>query len=117
MIRTRVLPIALGIVAAAGLGTLLPAPATALPYGPYTCQQGFVWREAYNGDTVCVSPADRDTARAENAQAAARREPNGGAYGPDTCKPGFVWRETTPADHVCVPPDRRDRARAQTAKA
>lgn len=112
----RVLPIALGIAAVAGFGALLPAPAQALPYGPYTCQQGYVWRDAYNGDTVCVTPGDRDTAHAENAQAAARRSPNGGPYGPDTCKQGFVWRETRPADHVCVPPDRRDRARAQNSE-
>ncbi|MGW4368932.1 hypothetical protein ACWEKT_25120 [Nocardia takedensis] len=115
MNRTRALPIALGIAAAAAFG-LLPAQATALPYGPYTCQQGFVWREAYNGDVVCVTPGDRDTARTENALAASRREPNGGAYGPDTCKQGFVWREARPADHVCVPPDRRDRARVQNSE-
>lgn len=116
MIRTRMLSIALGIATVAGVGALSPAQATALPFGPYTCQQGYVWRDAYHGDTVCVTPGERDTAHAENASAGARREPHGGAYGPDTCKQGFVWRETRPADHVCVTPDRRDRARAQNSE-
>ena len=25
-------------------------------YGPNTCKQGFVWREAFDGDVVCVTP-------------------------------------------------------------
>lgn len=115
----RALPVTLGVAAVLGTSLLLPAPASAAPvlaYGPYTCAQGFVWREAFDGDTVCVGPDERDTARAENAQAAARRSPTGGAYGPDTCLQGFVWRETRPADHVCVDPSRRDRAVAQNSE-
>lgn len=71
------------------------------PFGQDTCKQGFVWREALANDHVCVVPATRDQARADNAQAGARRNPQG-AFGPDSCKQGFVWREATPADHVCV---------------
>jgi hypothetical protein len=82
-----------------------------LPYGPDTCQQGYVWREAFPGDHVCVTPNIRTQAAMDNAQAAARREPNGGPYGPDTCKQGYVWREARPGDHVCVTPE----VRAQTA--
>ncbi|MCA1978971.1 MAG: hypothetical protein LDL19_06995, partial [Thiobacillus sp.] len=76
------------------------------------CIEGYVWREAYPGDHVCVTPEVREQAAADNRQAAARREPQGGAYGPDTCKPGFVWREARPEDPVCVTPE----VRAQTAR-
>jgi len=71
------------------------------------CKQGFVWREAVKDDHACVAPAARSQAAADNASAAGRRSPNGGAFGPDTCKPGFVWREATSSDHVCVTPQVR----------
>jgi hypothetical protein len=87
-----------------------------LPYGPDTCKQGFVWREAIPNDHVCVDPASRERAAFDNANAASRREPKGGAYGPDTCKPGYVWREVVPSDRVCVPPEIRDQARAENSR-
>lgn len=94
------------------LGLVLDAAADPLlPYGPYTCEQGYVWREAVSGDFVCVSPAARSEAAAENAAGPSHREPGGGTYGPDTCKQGFVWRETRVSDHICVPPQRRERVR------
>jgi len=79
------------------------------PSGIDTCLQGFVWRDAFRGDHVCVTPDVRDQAAADNSQAGARREPNGGPFGPDTCRQGFVWREARPEDHVCVTPDVRAR--------
>jgi hypothetical protein len=69
-----------------------------------SCKQGFVWREAIKDDHVCVTPATRSQAAADNASAFARRSPNGGVSGPDTCIQGFVWREVVPSDHVCVTP-------------
>lgn len=78
-----------------------------LPYGPDTCKQGFVWREAIQNDHTCVRPESRVRAVNDNGNAASRREPNGGASGPDTCKYGFVWREVVPADHVCTTPEVR----------
>jgi hypothetical protein len=86
-------------------------PAYYLPYGPDTCLVGYVWRDAFNGDHVCVFPSTRDQAAYDNSQAPYRVNPNGGPYGPDTCLVGFVWREATSYDHVCVTPD----VRAQTA--
>lgn len=80
-----------------------PATATDAQFGPYTCKRGGVWREAFPGDVVCVTPARRTQTARENGLAAQRREPGGGPYGPDTCKQGFVWREARPADHVCIP--------------
>jgi len=40
------------------------------PYGPETCLPGYVWREAFEGDTVCVDGATRARTRQENADAA-----------------------------------------------
>jgi hypothetical protein len=88
-----------------------PADRNNCSYGPDTCVQGFVWRDAGPTDHVCVTPQLRDEARADNAQSGARRSPNGGPYGPDTCSAGFVWREAFAGDHVCVTPA----VRAQTA--
>jgi hypothetical protein len=80
-------------------------------FGPDTCAEGFVWREACGpSDHVCVTPNIRSQARDDNAQAAARRQPEGSHFG-DTCLPGFVRREACgPQDHVCVPPITRLRA-------
>lgn len=90
--------------ACVGISSTSPSPG--LPYGPDTCKQGFVWREAINGDHVCVPPDRRTQAARDNAAAAGRRA-GGGAYGPDTCKAGFVWREAIHSDHVCVTPNER----------
>lgn len=78
-------------------------------FGPDTCKQGFVWREAVANDHVCVPPAEREAAKADNAQGGQRRQSGGGASGPDTCRQGFVWREVIPTDHVCVTPQTRAR--------
>ena len=88
-------------------------------FGPETCKQDFVWREACGpNDHVCVVPAVRSQAAADNAAAASRREPSGGAFGSDTCKQGFVWREACgPQDHVCVPPATRTAAVQDNAAA
>jgi hypothetical protein len=92
-------------------------PAPDLPYGPDSCQQGSVWREAFEGDTVCVTPDRRDQAFADNAAAESRREPKGGVYGPHTCQSGYVWREARPEDLVCVTPETRTLTAAENAQA
>ncbi|AWN41171.1 hypothetical protein DK389_12350 [Methylobacterium durans] len=79
-------------------------------YGPDTCVQGLIWREANPNDHVCVTPDVRDQAQKDNSQAAARRSPTGGPSGPDACIQGFVWREAFPGDHVCVLPEIRSGA-------
>jgi hypothetical protein len=86
-------------------------------YGPDTCKTGFVWREAFPGDHVCVTGASRTQAVKDNQQASKRKSPNGGQYGADTCKPGFVWREASPADHVCVPGNIRTNVRNDNSQA
>jgi hypothetical protein len=104
---------------------ILPAGCTVarydFPFGPDVCAQGYVWREAYEFDHVCVLPGTRAQAWQDNSQANVRRAPNGGPYGPDTCKQGFVWREADKnnpvsvesdghLDHVCVVPATRSAA-------
>ena len=95
-----------GLAAAAAAFLAVPAHAE-LPYGPETCKDGYVWRDAAPGDTICVPPASRDRAAADNAAASSRVQPGGGPYGPNTCRQGFVWREAFPGDVVCVTPDVR----------
>lgn len=85
-------------------------------YGPDTCQEGYVWREANAADHVCVKPATRDQARADNAAAGSRRA-GGGAYGPNTCVNGFVWREAYDGDVVCVTTAVRQEAKDDNAAA
>lgn len=99
--------------ASLAIGLLLAAasPLLADPV-PEACIDGYVWREAYEGDRVCVTPAVRAQAARDNQLASSRRVPGGGAQGPDTCQPGFVWREARPEDHVCVTPEVRE----QTAR-
>ena len=86
-------------------------PPTPAPLSSDICIQGFVWREAFPGDRVCVMPAIRAQAAEDNRLAVSRRPPSGGSYGPDTCKEGFVWRDAGPRDHVCVPPSTRAQAK------
>ena len=109
-----ILPFGAAVLAVAAA---VSAPASADPaYGPDTCIQGFVWREAIPGDNVCVTPAVRDATAAQNANAAANRDPDG-AYGSNSCKQGFVWREAFDGDVVCVTPDVRAATKADNAAA
>ncbi|HKV22494.1 MAG TPA: hypothetical protein VJR50_25955 [Mycobacterium sp.] len=92
----------------AALGTVAATVAVAVPAqaGPLDCVSGYVWRNARDGDAVCVTPATRDTVAQQNANAGANKDPNG-AYGPQSCAQGFVWREAFDGDTVCVTPDFR----------
>jgi hypothetical protein len=86
-------------------------------YASETCLEGYVWREAFPNDYVCVTPETRAQAANDNRQAAARRQPGGGAFGPDTCRQGYVWREARPEDHVCVAPETRAQTLTDNAQA
>jgi hypothetical protein len=79
---------------------------------PDTCVSGYVWREAFPGDTVCVEPWVRDETFSDNQQAQSRRQP-----GSDYCVSGYVWREARPSDLVCVTPETRARTRDENARA
>jgi hypothetical protein len=85
-------------------------------YGPGTCLQGYVWREAASGDMVCVTSDVRDAAANDNAAASSRVDVNC-QYGVDACQTGYVWRDAFTNDHVCVTGDVRDQAAADNAAA
>ena len=78
-------------------------------YAPGACHPGYVWRNAKNGDAVCVTPQTRDQTAYDNSQRKNRRDPKG-AYGPNSCKQGYVWRNAFNGDVVCVTPATRDQA-------
>jgi len=91
--------------------SLAPLKAGAV-YGPNTCASPYVWREADDRDWVCVTPATRAQAHADNAAAASRH-----VGGSTTCKQGYVWREAWAGDYVCVPVAIRTQARTDNAQA
>lgn len=76
-----------------------------------TCRSGFVWRDARDGDGICVTPDERDTAKKQNANGPNNRTSAGG----NTCRSGYVWREAWVGDTVCVTPVERDQAKQQNA--
>lgn len=109
-----------GVLALAVSAVPASAVAEPLPYGPDTCIQGYVWREARPGDTVCVLPAVRDRTATENAHPASNKDPLAGS-GPQSCSQGYVWREAFDGDTICVTPAERadtlaDNAAAQSRK-
>ena len=77
---------------------------------------GFVWRNAYPGDAVCVTPQSREQAASDNSQASLRVDPNG-PYGPNSCIAPYVWRNAHPGDAVCVTTDIRDQAASDNSQA
>lgn len=85
-----------------------------LPYGADTCASGYVWRDAFAGDHICVTPASRNQAASDNAAAPSRVNPNG-AYGPQTCLNGYVWRVARSTDLVCVTPAVRQQTANENA--
>lgn len=103
-------------VLVAVVAALLVAQSAALAAGD-GCRQGFVWREAFAGDHVCVVPGVRAQAREDNAQASSRVNQVNHDYGPDTCNGGYVWREADRADHVCVTPEIRNQTAQDNAAA
>jgi hypothetical protein len=107
----------LATAAVAGLTIVVPAGAAHASgdYGPDTCLEGYVWREARSTDHVCVTGAVRSQAWADNAARASRWV--SGAYGPHTCVYGYVWREAFSGDDVCVYPSVRTQAWADNAAA
>lgn len=87
-----------------------------LPYGPDTCKDGYVWREAIADDRVCVTPESREQAKRDNKLRESRISPTDRTYGSDTCIPGFVWREVVPSDRVCVTPQIREQTRLENSQ-
>jgi hypothetical protein len=82
--------------------TAIPSPTGTIGDPGVPCLQGYVWRQAYSGDYVCVSPATRTEAATDNAAAVSRVQSGGGAYGQYTCVQGYVWRQVVSNDYTCV---------------
>jgi hypothetical protein len=97
--------------------TSIPSPTGTIGDPGVPCLQGYVWRKAYAGDYVCVTPAIRSQAAADNAAAVSRVAPGGGAYGQYTCQQGYVWRQVVPDDYVCVTPAVRAQAAYDNSQA
>jgi hypothetical protein len=110
-------PAAASAVILASLVAITPqatAGADPYAYGPDTCAQGYVWREAFDVDHVCVTPAVRSQTARENATAAQRRDASSSDV-PVPCLQGFVFREAFNGDYVCVTPASRAQAAQDNA--
>jgi hypothetical protein len=97
--------------------TAIPSPSGTIGDPGVLCLQGYVWRQAFAGDYVCVTPGNRAEAAADNAAAVSRVQPGGGAYGTYTCQQGYVWRQVVPDDYVCVTPGVRAEAAYDNSQA
>jgi hypothetical protein len=97
--------------------TAIPSPTGTIGDPGVPCLQGYVWRHAYSGDYVCVTPATRTQASADNAAALSRVQSGGGAYGQYTCVQGYVWRQVVPDDYTCVTPAVRSQAAYDNSQA
>jgi hypothetical protein len=93
---------------------VIPAPPTPLPPSG-SCKDDYVWRLIKPSDKICVTPASKAQADADNTAASSRRLVN--VYGASACKLGYVWREAYSGDIVCVTPDVRTQAQADNAAA
>jgi len=90
---------------------LCPVGVPAAAAADWQCDAGYVWRDAFPGDYVCVTPEVRDRVRHDNDLATSRRAP--GSLNPGACSPGFVVREAYAGDTTCVTPSGRERARRE----
>jgi hypothetical protein len=97
--------------------TAVPSPTGTIGEPGVPCLQGYVWRQAFGGDYVCVAPATRSQAAADNAVAVSRVQPAGGSYGQYTCVQGYVWRQVVPGDYTCVTPAIRAQAADDNSQA
>ena len=97
--------------------TAIPSPTGTIGDPGVPCLQGYVWRQAYSGDYVCVTPATRAQAAADDAAAVSRVQSGGGAYGQYTCVQGYVWRQVVPDDYTCVTPALRAQAAYDNSQA
>lgn len=94
--------------------TVVAAPPTPKPASG-TCKDNYVWRLITPSDKVCVPPASKAQADADNAAANSRKLVT--VYGASACKEGFVWREAYSGDVVCVTPANHAQAQADNAAA
>ncbi|MDD2922062.1 MAG: SH3 domain-containing protein, partial [Anaerolineales bacterium] len=93
---------------------IIAAPPTPVPPSG-TCKGDYVYRSIRASDKICISPASKAQADADNAAATSRTIV--GNYGASACTQGFVWREAYVGDVVCVTVATRSQAQADNAAA
>ena len=89
---------------------ILGATAEAVFLSPLCCKLQYVWRNAFQGDYVCVTPGERDQAAADNVAAASHYSSNYTKSVPGTKSvpygvclgEGYGWRQAYMGDYVCV---------------
>ncbi|MER5487509.1 hypothetical protein ABT024_30460, partial [Streptomyces sp. NPDC002812] len=74
--------------------------------GSNQCAPGYVYRDAWEGDGLCVTPKHRDAAHSHNPN----RQP-----GTNQCKSGYVYRDAWEGDGQCVTPKQRDNVKDTAA--
>ncbi|AEV86799.1 hypothetical protein ACWT_5781 [Actinoplanes sp. SE50] len=102
----------LALLAVAGIQAVIFGPVAAAGNPPDdACLEGYVWREAFVGDHVCVPPDLRRQAWADNEAAASRTVHIPATpltpVSSDFCQEPYVWRDARPSDQVCVTPQNR----------
>ncbi|MFJ3721973.1 hypothetical protein ACIPYQ_05300 [Streptomyces sp. NPDC090045] len=120
--KRHIARLGMGVTAAAFVSAAIAVPASAAIASPAQstamsvravdpnaqpdgqCKSGYVWRDSFEGDGLCVTPSERDTAKAQNPN----RQP-----GSNECQPGYVWREAWDGDAHCVTPAERAKAKAK----
>lgn len=95
----------------AGLLLILSLTVNPASADPPACLAGFVNREAHPDDHMCVTPASKARAQAENAVAPLSWTQ--GPFGLKTCAMGLVWREAFEGDFTCVTPTIRSLVREE----
>lgn len=80
-------------------------------YGQDACAYGYIWRNLFEGDTVCITSARYNEYRQENSDDSIYKAP-----GSTFCLQGYVWRDAYNGDTICVTPALRDQAAADNAQ-
>ena len=76
-----------------------PATVAAPAAQAQPCASGYVWRDNFDGDTLCVKPELRHK------------------LADGSCRAGYVWRDSFDGDAVCVTPAERDALKTAMANA
>src|SRR4029078_2843965 len=79
----------------------------------WVCSPGYVWRDAFDGDLICVSPQRYAQVQDENRYASQHIDPNWTApslASPEDCLEGYTWRLAGPDDAACVTFEASDQA-------
>ncbi|MEN3336471.1 MAG: hypothetical protein V7647_147 [Acidobacteriota bacterium] len=71
------------------------------------CSPGLIWRQAFTGDHLCVTPAARRIVALDNMSDRPRHRTGFAGVILAECLEGFVWRDARPGDTVCVSPAER----------